>query len=125
MDIARWGLNRRALPKRVVYVSSGGKNVYDDDQETPNTQIASFDYGDAELVFEVRGFPDRWRGDDRAGRPEFRPATSFLASGAICRVDHARATRRSSVRSGSRGHRERPSQGRNRSARTGSTSWMR
>ena len=54
MDIARWGLNR-ALPKRVV--ASGGKYVYDDDQETPNTQIASFDYGDAELVFEVRGFP--------------------------------------------------------------------
>jgi predicted dehydrogenase len=54
MDIARWGLNR-TLPKRVT--STGGKFVYDDDQETPNTQIATFDYGDAELVFEVRGFP--------------------------------------------------------------------
>jgi hypothetical protein len=36
-------------------VSTGGKFVYDDDQETPNTQIATFDYGDAQIVFEVRG----------------------------------------------------------------------
>jgi predicted dehydrogenase len=53
MDIARWGLGKEGLPKSVV--STGGKYVYDDDQETPNTQIATFDYGDAELMFEVRG----------------------------------------------------------------------
>ncbi|HCC58995.1 MAG TPA: gfo/Idh/MocA family oxidoreductase [Solibacterales bacterium] len=53
MDIARWGLGRETLPTRVV--STGGKFIYNDDQETPNTQIATFDYGDAELVFEVRG----------------------------------------------------------------------
>jgi predicted dehydrogenase len=53
MDIARWGLGKPGLPKSVV--STGGKYVYNDDQETPNTQIATFDYGDAELMFEVRG----------------------------------------------------------------------
>ena len=53
MDIARWGLGREGLPQGVV--STGGKYIYRDDQETPNTQIATFDYGDAELVFEVRG----------------------------------------------------------------------
>jgi predicted dehydrogenase len=53
MDIARWGLGKSGLPKRVV--STGGKFVYDDDQETPNTQLATFDYGDCQLVFEVRG----------------------------------------------------------------------
>ncbi len=52
MDIARWGLDR-GLPTSVV--STGGKYVYNDDQETPNTQIATFNYGDAEIVFEVRG----------------------------------------------------------------------
>lgn len=52
MDIARWGLGR-ALPTGVV--STGGKFGVDDDQETPNTQIATYDYGDAQLVFEVRG----------------------------------------------------------------------
>lgn len=52
MDLARWGLGV-TWPKSVV--SSGGKYIYDDDQETPNTQLATFDYGDKELVFEVRG----------------------------------------------------------------------
>jgi predicted dehydrogenase len=53
MDIARWGLGDPALPKSVV--STGGKYVYDDDQETPNTQLATMDYGGRELMFEVRG----------------------------------------------------------------------
>ncbi len=52
MDVARWGLGRD-LP--VMVSSTGGKYVYQDDQETPNTQMATFDYGDAELMFEVRG----------------------------------------------------------------------
>ena len=53
MDICRWGLGDVTYPKSAV--STGGKYVYDDDQETPNTQLASFDYGPAEIVFEVRG----------------------------------------------------------------------
>jgi predicted dehydrogenase len=53
MDIARWGLNRPAWPRTVV--CTGGKFLYDDDQETPNMQLASFNYGDCQLVFEVRG----------------------------------------------------------------------
>jgi predicted dehydrogenase len=53
MDIARWGLGREGMPERVV--SSGGKYIFDDDQETPNTQNATIDYGDAEIEFEVRG----------------------------------------------------------------------
>jgi predicted dehydrogenase len=52
IDIARWGLGVD-LPGAVS--STGGKYVYVDDQETPNTQLASFDYGGKELVFEVRG----------------------------------------------------------------------
>jgi predicted dehydrogenase len=54
MDIARWGLNR-GLPQSVS--STGGKYYVpaNDDQETPNTQMATFNYGDAELMFEVRG----------------------------------------------------------------------
>ena len=41
------------MPKSVV--STGGKYVYDDDQETPNTQMATYDYGGREIMFEVRG----------------------------------------------------------------------
>jgi predicted dehydrogenase len=53
MDVARWGLGEVAWPKSVV--STGGKYLYLDDQETPNTQLATFDYGDKQIVFEVRG----------------------------------------------------------------------
>jgi Oxidoreductase family, C-terminal alpha/beta domain len=52
MDIARWGLGVD-FPRSVV--ASGGKYAYNDDQQTPNTLIARYDYGDKELVFEVRG----------------------------------------------------------------------
>jgi predicted dehydrogenase len=60
MDIARWGLGVD-FPRSVV--GSGGKYAYDDDQETPNTIIARFDYGDKELVFEVRGLPTNHEAD--------------------------------------------------------------
>ena len=36
-------------------VLQGGKYAYNDDQETPNTLLASYDYGGREIVFEVRG----------------------------------------------------------------------
>ena len=53
MDIARWGLGVDALPPAVY--SDGGHFIYPDDQQTPNTQQAIFDYGYAQVVFEVRG----------------------------------------------------------------------
>jgi predicted dehydrogenase len=53
MDLCRWALGDVTWPKSVV--STGGKYVYHDDQETPNTQLATFDYGGREIVFEVRG----------------------------------------------------------------------
>ncbi len=53
MDVARWGLGLDHLPQHAH--SAGGHYVYDDDQETPNTQHAVFDYGRRMLQFEVRG----------------------------------------------------------------------
>jgi len=53
MDIARWGLGKTTLPKKVH--SSGGKFGHNDDQETPNTQLSVFEYDDCQLIFEVRG----------------------------------------------------------------------
>ncbi len=64
MDKARWGLGR-GLPLRVS--STGGKFVYQDDQETPNTQLASFDYGDCQITFDVRGLITPGEGDVRRG----------------------------------------------------------
>ncbi|MCA9412658.1 MAG: Gfo/Idh/MocA family oxidoreductase [Candidatus Omnitrophica bacterium] len=56
MDVARWGLGV-GLPPQIN--AQGGHFSYDDDQETPNTLVATFTYPDAGkrgllLVFEVR-----------------------------------------------------------------------
>jgi hypothetical protein len=53
MGVSRWGMSEPGWPKTAY--SHGGKFAYDDDQETPNTQTATFNFGDRELVFEVRG----------------------------------------------------------------------
>jgi predicted dehydrogenase len=63
MDIARWALNRDTLPNSVMSV--GGRFGYEDDGETPNTELSFFDYGDAQLIFEVRGLKtDPYKGAD-------------------------------------------------------------
>ncbi len=53
MDKARWGLGKNELPKSVI--SLGGRFGYVDDGETANAQLCLFDYGDSNLIFEVRG----------------------------------------------------------------------
>lgn len=52
-DVARWALGSMSLPRTVVSV--GGRFGYEDDGETPNTQISLFDYPEGLMVFEVRG----------------------------------------------------------------------
>jgi predicted dehydrogenase len=54
MDKARWGLNKNELCKSVISV--GGRFGYVDDGQTANTQICVYDFGDCELIFEVRGW---------------------------------------------------------------------
>ncbi len=53
MDVARWAIKDATLPKSVW--SLGGRFAVEDQGQTPNTQMAVFDYGDALLLFEVRG----------------------------------------------------------------------
>lgn len=55
MDKARWGLGKSTFPNSVF--SLGGRFGYVDDGETANTQLIVLDYGDSELIFEVRGLP--------------------------------------------------------------------
>lgn len=55
MDMCRWALGQDGLPPAVT--SFGGRYGYEDDGETPNTQIAVLDYQPAPLIFEVRGLP--------------------------------------------------------------------
>ena len=77
--------SRPRAAKRVV--STGGKFVYEDDQETPNTQIATFDYGDAELVFEVRGLNTGGEASIAAGGPNF-VGNIWLGSKGYMSLDH-------------------------------------
>ncbi|HXK02022.1 MAG TPA: Gfo/Idh/MocA family oxidoreductase, partial [Verrucomicrobiae bacterium] len=60
MGIARWALSDPDWPKTAM--AFGGKYGIDDDTETPNTLIAGFNYGDRELVFEVRGMTTNGEG---------------------------------------------------------------
>jgi predicted dehydrogenase len=60
MDIARWLIPASSaasatFPRSVI--SIGGRFGYKDQGQTPNTQIAVMDYGDTQLIFEVRGLP--------------------------------------------------------------------
>ena len=70
MDLARWALDKPTVAPSVL--SFGGRFGYVDDGQTPNTLVAVHDYGDALLIFEVRGLPirtgatqmDQYRGVD-------------------------------------------------------------
>jgi len=55
IDVARWGLGVEA-PNRVV--ASGGQLFYNDDHQTPDTQMVTFEYDDCHLYYEMRLFTD-------------------------------------------------------------------
>ena len=57
MDMCRWAVGADGLAPRVL--SIGGRVGYDDDGETPNTQISMLDYKPAPIIFEVRGLPTK------------------------------------------------------------------
>ena len=55
VDIARWGLGV-TWPKSVT--ASGGQLFYDDDHETPDTQMVVFEYEKCHLIYEMRLWTD-------------------------------------------------------------------
>ncbi len=62
MDLARWGVKGGTLPRSVISV--GGRFGPKDQGETANSQIAIFDYGDTQLIFEERGLPsEKYQGE--------------------------------------------------------------
>jgi predicted dehydrogenase len=82
MDIARWGLNV-TLPDRITAV--GGHFMFDDDQNTPNTLIAVFEFpnpdggGDKKkiLQFEVR----HWITNGEGIRSQRPTGNTYMVSG--------------------------------------------
>ena len=57
MDVARWAMPTGAAPQRVV--SLGGRFGYQDQGQTPNTQLTAYDFGDIKLLCEQRGLVDQ------------------------------------------------------------------
>jgi len=84
MDIARWGLPEVTQP--FTAVSMGCRYVdtpdFRDQGQTPNMQLAVFDYGGTLVVFEVRGL----NGKKGPGGKEYKPQVDnefYLEQGAI------------------------------------------
>ena len=63
IDVARWAIPGATLPKSVW--SLGGRLGFKDQGQTPNMQMAVFDYGDQLLIFEVRGLVGKHEGAPR------------------------------------------------------------
>jgi len=57
MDVARWAIPGATLPTKVW--SLGGRFAEQDQGQTPNMQMAVFEYGDVLLLFEVRGLVEK------------------------------------------------------------------
>jgi predicted dehydrogenase len=78
MDKARWGLNKNELPKAVL--SFGGRFAYVDDGETANTQVVVHDYGDSQLIFEVRGLPSDSPYPEAISKKEGKRGSNFVGN---------------------------------------------
>ncbi len=57
MDKARWAIPGATLPRSVI--SLGGRIGFKDQGQAACTQIAICDYGETQLIFEVRGLPSK------------------------------------------------------------------
>ena len=55
IDVARWMLGYTGLPRRTM--SIGGRFVFNDAGEVPNTQIIYYDYPDVPILYEVHNLP--------------------------------------------------------------------
>jgi predicted dehydrogenase len=67
VDVARWLLGETTLPRRVMSV--GGRFVFNDAGEVPNTQIIYYDYPTAPILYEVHNMR---AGKDTKAMPSFR-----------------------------------------------------
>jgi len=67
MDVARWCLDERMLPRRVM--SIGGRFLFNDACDVPNTQIIYYDFPTAPVLYEVHNLS---RGKDSKEAPDFR-----------------------------------------------------
>ncbi|NOT31310.1 MAG: Gfo/Idh/MocA family oxidoreductase, partial [Planctomycetes bacterium] len=55
LDLARWAIGAEGLPATVLSV--GGRFGYEDDGETPNTQLVYYAFEPVPILLEIRGLP--------------------------------------------------------------------
>ena len=79
MDVARWAIPGATLPKRVL--SMGGRFGYDDQGQTPNTQVTVMEYDEALLLFETRGLVGKHKSMGRMVTNEFYTTEGVMRSG--------------------------------------------
>jgi predicted dehydrogenase len=88
IDVARWAIKNGTLPNSVW--SLGGRFAFDeggraDQGQTPNIQMAVFDYGDTLLVFEVRGLVGEKSGLPNKVGNEFYTSEGVIRDGMFFR----------------------------------------
>lgn len=75
VDVARWGLGVDT-PRTVNF--GGGRYLFDDDQETPDTGVATFDFGDKLITWEQSSSHDR--------KAEPQATVSFYGEGGMLSI---------------------------------------
>ena len=91
MDVARWAIKDGTLPTKVW--SLGGRFGYQDQGETPNTQLTVFEYGDTILLFETRGLVGKKGGFDRKVANEFYTSEGVIRGGRFYRNGNGKGER--------------------------------
>jgi len=79
MDMARWAIPGGTMPTKVW--SLGGRFGYEDQGQTPNTQMSVYEFGDMLLVFEVRGLVEGESKSKRKVGNEYYTDRGMIADG--------------------------------------------
>jgi predicted dehydrogenase len=67
IDKARWAIAGATLPHSVISLGGRLGHTQPDQGETASSQIAIFDYGQTQLIFEVRGLPSKAYQGEKVG----------------------------------------------------------
>lgn len=76
LDISRWGL-QVDFPEKVV--SSGGRYAYEDDQQTPDTNIVTFEFADRKQI--------SWQGKSCNRHKDSAAFVSFYGENGSCEIE--------------------------------------
>jgi predicted dehydrogenase len=79
LDVCRWGLGVE-YPHTVT--AGGGKYHYDDDQETPDTHVVTYDFGDKGITWEGRNWHRRGFEGNMFGMAFYGDKGTLLTEGA-------------------------------------------